>query len=89
MAHADQPGDRHPITPPGSCGLCYSTRSTSLAQTLFSPASPGIFVSLTLSPMARRVAVRYVTFVPFRPGFPRAERKLREGGPWMQIDDHA
>jgi hypothetical protein len=49
-------------------------------------ASPGASASLSLTSATHRIPWRRVTFVPFRPGFPRAERKLRDQLPVAQID---
>jgi hypothetical protein len=50
------------------------------------PLRPVLRASIAPSLSCLRVAVGSVTFVPFRPGSPRAERKLRDPPPETQID---
>ena len=74
------------IHPPGSCRLSYSTRSISLAQI----RSPGACLARTVlkhsACLQQRLGDRpgrHFSAVPS--GFPRAERKLRDAAPAMQI----
>jgi hypothetical protein len=86
---------------PGSCWLCNTTRSISLAQIRFPGASIArcaelaspteshsqhALVSIAPTSSTSGFAVRNITFVPFRPGSPRAERKLRDARYEKQID---
>ena len=90
---ADRPLIAETISLPGSCWLCNSTRSISLAQIRFPGtriarcAGPALPSGKSLSARSSKhsayfetlaATFRNVTFVSFRPGSPRAERKLRD-----------
>jgi hypothetical protein len=77
---ADRPIDRLAIHPPGSCWLSNTTRSGSQAQIRFHPALalPGVRSNhIACSEPPFRYPRRIAAFASFRPGSPRAKRKLR------------